>query len=411
MTNRELSLWDKQYKFLTSTKKSVLLQCGIGFGKTFVDCVFVLNSLQTYKNCNYMFVARDMPQFKKAILPEMMTVLEIFNYKEGADYILNRSSMEFYFKKEKVTMFCVGATNYDSAFRGPNIAIMIADEVEYYKREAWYAMLGRLRVYPELLRCSSTPNGFNFVSEYFVDNDDDTKEVLVAPTFENKSLSDQYVKTLKQTYSPKMYEQEVLAKRLNLKLGQVYDEFDRNIHVKECKSLLEDNDQLYFFTDYNISNYCGTYMIMKDDVVYAIGEEHLRFKGSQVMAKTVKAKYPDRPVIVVGDSTGNNKRDVAIDRTNYEHFRREGLLTKAFRNPPVESRIIAAQSHLHHKKLVVDPSCKTLIKDLELLSWKEDGTGIDKSNIELSHAADAWNYGVWFFMPIKRQNVTPITLG
>ena len=358
-----------------------------------------------------MFVARDMPQFKKAILPEMMTVLGIFNYKEGSDYILNKSSMEFYFTREKVTLFCVGATNYDSAFRGPNIAIMVADEVEYYKPEAWYAMLGRLRVYPELLRCSSTPNGFNFVSDFFIDNADETKEVLVAPTFENKSLSEQYVTTLKQTYSPKMYEQEVLAKRLNLKLGQVYDEFDRNVHVKPCINELEDEDQLYFFTDYNISNYCGVYMIYKNGVIYAIGEEHLKFKGSRIMAKTVKAKYPDRPVIVVGDSTGNNKRDVAIDKTNYEHFKEEGLLTKNFRNPPVESRIIGAQSHLHHKRIVVDPSCKTLIKDLELLSWKEDGSGVDKSNIDLSHAADAWNYGTWFFAPIKKQPKTAVYIG
>jgi len=133
------------------------------------------------------------------------------------------------------------------------------------------------------------------------------------------------------------------------------------------------------------------------DISYAIAEEHLKFEGSRIMAQRVKAKYPERPIIVMGDSTGNNKRDVAIDRTNYQHFQDAGLLTKHFTNPPVESRIISANSNLYHSRCVVDPSCKNLIKDLELLAWREDGEGVDKSNIDLSHASDGWSYGDWYF--------------
>ena len=208
-----------------------------------------------------------------------------------------------------------------------------------------------------------------------------------------------------------MFEQEVGGKRLRINVGAVFDEFSRERHVKPCRHLVDDQDQIYFFTDYNISNYCGTYLVFKKETgqVLAIGEEHLKFEGSRKMAQVVKSKYPVRPVIVVGDSTGNNKRDVAIDKTNYQHFKDEGLLTKNFRNPPVESRIISANSNFYHDKVLIDPSCKNLIRDLELMAWKEDGSGVDKSDITLSHASDGYTYGLWFFIRVINNNGAKIS--
>ena len=123
------------------------------------------------------------------------------------------------------------------------------------------------------------------------------------------------------------------------------------------------------------------------------------------MANKIAQRWGDRHVIVIGDSTGNNKKDVAADKTNYEIF--EEILgmgsTEKFTNPPVQSRIIGANSNFYHKKVIVDPSCLTLIKDLELVAYKEDGSDIDKSNIDLTHAADAFTYGLWYFLPIKKK--------
>lgn len=406
MSSKDLVLWDKQFKFLTCKKKSALMQCGIGYGKTFVGAVFIVDCLQRYENCNYMIVARDIPQFKKAILPELLSVLNLFNYIENRDFDFNKSNSTFYFKKENVYIFCVGAVNYDSSFRGPNVAVIWSDETEYYKKEAWMAMIGRLRKKPELLRCTSTPNGFNFVSDFFVDNADDTKTIFKAPTYENKSLSFDYVNTLKQTYSPKLYQQEVEAERLNITVGKVYSEFSRDIHVKNCKDILTDTDTIYFFTDYNVAHYCGVYLVFKKGIVYCIGEEHLEYKQTKDMAYKVRSTYPKHHVVVCGDSTGNNKRDVAIERVNYAQFQDAGLDVMNFRNPPVHARIISANNNLYHQKAVIDPTCKTLIKDMELVSWKEGSNEIDKSNIDLSHASDAYTYGLFHFLSVKINRVS-----
>lgn len=401
----ELVLWEKQHDFFSFNHiQSILLECGIGYGKTFVGALWARSMVDEYHGVNGMIVSRDLPQFKKAVLPEFLKVLTIFGDVEGVDYKHNKSEKYFYFYSQKVYIYYCGAVNYDSSFRGPNVAWIWADECDYYKREAWETMLGRLRVAPELLRATSSPKGFNHIWDYFYDN----KEALVlnAPTWENMGLSKQYVRNLKKVYSPSLFEQEVGGKRLNVKVGKVFDEFDRHKHVKECRHLLRDEDQLRFFTDYNISNYCGVYMFMRPDEdgvdhIYMIGEEHLKFKGSEVMAATVKSKYPDRPLIVIGDSTGNTKRDVAITKTNYKHFEDAGLLTEKFRNPSVDARNICANSRFYHCRVTVDPSCPNLIRDLELLSWKEDGSGVDKSDITISHSSDAGTYGIWYYLPIK----------
>ena len=218
---------------------------------------------------------------------------------------------------------------------------------------------------PELIRLTSSPKGFNHVhNDYYVNK---IGPIVKATSFDNPTLSKRYLESLKTTYSPKLYRQEVLAERLNLAVGAVYDEFSRDKQVQKCAHLLSPSDQLYFFTDYNISNYCGVYMFHKDGITYAVGEEHLQFQGSRVMAEKIASKYKDRIVIVVGDSTGNNKKDTAIDNTNYQIFNSfQNIKTRHFTNPPVVSRIINVNSRLFHNKLVIDPSCKNLIRDLDV---------------------------------------------
>ena len=51
--------------------------------------------------------------------------------------------------------------------------------------------------------------------------------------------------------------------------------------------------------------------------------------------------------------------------------------------------------------MTVDPSCIYLIKDLEQCQRDRKG-GLDKSQIELTHALDACSYGISHRFPIRR---------
>lgn len=403
---------------MEASNRDVLMECGIGYGKTFAGSIWATKNVFQYPGAPGMIASRDFPQLKKAVLPEMKKALAMFGLKEKKtgtlgpmQYRFNGSDYTYTFWNGTI-IYCVTAQNYDSSFRGPNMAWIWADEVDYYKPEAFQTMLGRLRIKPELLRCTSSPKGFNFVWEYFYNSEGAADRlVLNAPTWDNLNLSAEYVDSLRSFYSPRLFEQECGAKRLQINVGAVFNEFDRNKHVRPCRDTLPDDAQLYFFTDYNISNYCGVFQWYdrENDIVYTIGEIHLKFEDSRKMAQKIKSLYPDRPVIVIGDATGNNKRDVAITKTNYQHFQDAGLLTQRFKNPPVESRIISANSNLYHQNIVIDPSAKNLIRDLELVAWREDGNGIEKSDLSLSHSSDAWSYGDWFFHGLIKKKKAKFT--
>lgn len=397
---KKIKLFKKQLQFFKLKEKEALFECGIGYGKSRTGSLWLANQCQIYPKTKWFMAARDYKQLKTAVDEEFEFYLhDVFGLERGVDYEKTSGSPIVYEWKNGTKIFGVGAHNYDTVFRSGNYNGIWGDEVDYWKPEAVRAARGRIRRWPELKRWTSSPDGYNHIYEDFYVNK--VGPVINAPTTENPTLSADYIETLRKTYSPSLFEQEVMAKRLNLKVGKVYSEFDRDKHVTNCAELLEETDTIYFFTDYNVAHYCGCYFIHKKGKVYCIGEEHLEYKTTREMAYKVRTRFPDHTIIVCGDSSGNNKKDVAIEKVNYAQFEEAGLLTMNFRNPPVHARIISANSNLHHGKVEVDESCTTTIKDLELVSWKEGANEIDKSNINLSHASDAFTYGLWHFLSVK----------
>lgn len=404
MTITQIDLSLKQLEFIQSDKRFCLFDGGIGSGKTIAGALWMAVSILRYPGVRAMIVARDVPQLRTATLVEFKKALYMLGLIEDVDYVHNKSNSEFLFHEQGTVVVCVGASNYESAFRGANIGLMWADEIDFYKPEAWERMKGRLRVYPELCRLTSSPKGYNFIYDEFYKKDLDSHQVVNASSYDGLYLSDEFLNSLKNTYAPRLYDQEVLGLRVNLNAGQVYKEFNRDIHVKPCKHLITDGRLLNFFCDYNIAHYHGCYVIFHLGILYYVGEEYLQDKNTIAMAQTVAARYPKNPIMVTGDSTGNNTRNVSSNETNYQIFERYGLNTQRFHNPPVQSRVIAFENALHNRKIVIDPSCVNLIKDLEQVSWKEGSKSneIDKtSDLSLTHSSDAATYAGWSFLPLR----------
>ena len=402
---KQIELFPKQLQFLESDKAYTHFCGGIGSGKSFAGAVWMVRAILQYPDNRVLITARDFPQLRDATLVEFKCALELFGLVEDQHYTYNKSIQQFVFFNKTVVV-CTGMNNSDSALRGPSYGLAWCDEAEFYDHSAWLKLKGRMRRKPGQVRITSSPNGYNHMWEEFENKCNSNHEIIRATSYDNfKIMEDNpnYVQELKDSYSPKMFAQEVLAERVALNMYSVYEEFDREVHVQPCKHLLTHHDQLFCFLDYNIHRYPGVYMFQRAGKIYAIGEEYLRFGGSRSMAKQIKTRFPEQDVIVVGDQTGNNKADVAADYSNYEIFAQEKVPTMPFQNPPVESRIINANSRLYHNKLIIDPSCEVLIKDLEQVCYDEHGKIDKKTNIDLTHISDAYTYGVWFFMPLRKK--------
>lgn len=399
----DINLSEKQIDFMQIETRYGLFEAGIGTGKTFAGALWAAKMAISYPGKRGVIVARDVPQLRNGTLIEFTKVLtKVMGFIEDVDFKHNKAKNEFVFTNGTVVV-CVGSLNYDSAFRGPSYSWAWADEADYWSEDAYKALKGRIRVHPEQIRITSSPKGYNFIYDEFYTKMDETKVIVKATTYDNPYLSEGFIEDLRKSYSPKLFRQEVMAERLNLTAGAVYSEFDREVHVKECNSRLTKGKAIHIFTDYNVSHYLAVVTIFEAGKLYIVDEIHLEDANTIKMADTIMARYgKDHHITLSGDSTGNNARNVAASHSNYQIFGQRGITTLPFRNPPVMQRVMGVESAFFNKNVVIDPKCKSLIRDMELMTWKKGlNNEVDKSDITLSHASDCFGYSVWYYLPLK----------
>jgi len=123
-------------------------------------------------------------------------------------------------------------------------------------------------------------------------------------------------------------------------------------------------------------------------------------------------------VYVYGDATGEQRRTSA-SRTDWQIARDFfGRYTDRFKvqirvprsNPPVKDRVNCVnamlRNHAGQHRLLIDPKCKGLIKDLEQVCWKADPHGnqladLDKSDPMRTHLSDAAGYFLAHDFPMR----------
>jgi hypothetical protein len=119
-----------------------------------------------------------------------------------------------------------------------------------------------------------------------------------------------------------------------------------------------------------------------------------------------------------GDATGEQRRSSA-SRTDWQivkdffgryQDRYRANLRIPSANPPVKDRINCVNAMLHNHagehRLLIDPRCKHLIKDLEQVCWKVDPHGnplaeLDKSDPMRTHVSDAVGYWIAREFPMR----------
>jgi len=389
---------------------SLYFEAGIGSGKSNILCkMAILYGLQ-YPDKLFAISARDLNQFKSAILPELERILIDDMGLGPDDYLINRSSGNVTLPGGG-SIVARSAEAYDSHFRSISLAGIFMDEVDFIREEAYMAAKGRIRVSPEVFMCFSSPYGYNYIYDIYHGHDFEEVEAGVfishtlkrirvhAPTWSNNFLNQNYIDELYRSYSPNAFSQEVAAERLALNSGAVYNEFSRSKHVKPCRDIYQPGMELVFSLDYNIADFCLNVSVLHEGKVYTLDEITLHFKNVREMGHAIIDKcrsngWSLNDVVIIGDGAGNNRKDVLATMTAYETFRELGLTTRRAYKPTVERRVNISNGALYHNKVVIDPCCKVLIKDLEQVVWDSKGK-IDKTNLKLTHASDAHSYMLW----------------
>jgi protein-tyrosine-phosphatase len=121
----------------------------------------------------------------------------------------------------------------------------------------------------------------------------------------------------------------------------------------------------------------------------------LRNTNTEEMTKEMLTRYPNKNIIVYGDSAGSSR--TTAGKSDYAIMAQLGLKNHTLKkaNPFVKDRVNAMNAMLCNargeRKIFINPiKCVELVKDCKGVVWKNND--IDKRDINRTHSSDAFGY-------------------
>lgn len=402
--NQKIELFEKQLQFYNLKTREALLEAGIGYGKSRVASIWLAAQTQNHPHSNWIMAARDYRQLSTSIDREFEFYLhDIFGLKRNIDYRkTNGSPIEYHFLKSNSRIFGHSAVNYDTAFRAGNYNGAWGDEVDFWKPAAVKALRGRIRVWPEFIRWTSSPYGYNHVYDDFYEKK--LGPVVNATSFENPTLSQEFFNSLRDSYTERMFKQEVLAERLNITQDGIYYAFNRERHMGDVRH--NDFFPIYVGIDFNVLPMSAALFQIIDDKAVFFDEVYIsnRQSNTQEVCDIIKNKYGTEGVTFVPDSTGI-KSTTNANRSDIQIIKDSGFKVLNAHNPFRIDRYNVVNYLFEKNKIIIDNKLKALPNDFEKVSYKEGTNLVDDSDKMLTHISDGAGYGLFRTMnPFKNKS-------
>lgn len=443
---------DSQWQFLKSDAKFLALVTGYGGGKTYVflrKCLrsMILNVGEMGKSVGYVIY----PTYnlgKELFWEPFQDLLEMCCIPCKSNTQDSRISTDYgdvYMKTLEKPEKIVGGNLSWVGFDEFDIASYKNAMIGYNKA------IGRMRLSPNpQLFIVTTPEGYRQTWEIFQRDYSENKterkkqlkkhdkELIKGSTLDNRWLSDLdgYVNRLKSQYSKELVMAYVHGEFVNMSQSGVFQSFDRDVNIREID--IDYNKPVYVSCDFNINHCIWTLAIVdgrlpivqsidynhdySNLMIYVFDEVYIETNASTIEMTRIlydKLKRFKNNIVITGDASAKARRlssesdfymmietlkslDLQLDNVDI-HSR---LITDIpSSNPLIRPTIVATNTWLEQKKIIVSKRCEELILDLEQVCYNDRGD-IDKtSNLNRTHASDTLRYLVNLVAPIGIKNI------
>jgi PBSX family phage terminase large subunit len=391
-TELNISLYGKQHDFVTSAERFTAFIGGIGSGKTHAGAVKALMQCQRAGALG-MVIAPTYPMLRDATLRVFLRVagkcLASFNKSEMRAVMRNSSEVLF------------RSADDPERLRGPSVHWGWIDEAALCARETFDIVIGRARADGTAgpVWITGTPKGRNWVYDRAQDG---TLRVFRARTEDNPYLAADFIRGLRAAYSGAFAKQELDAEFVAFE-GLVYDEFSRDVHVRE-----RDRAEFQRFiigVDEGYTNPAVALVIGLD----ADGRAHVveEFYQRRVLQETfvdvarrLANQYSASAIYVDPSATGLIAEMASAGLPVYaaNHDVTDGIQT-------VKS-YLATQGD-GRPRLTVSPGCVNALSEFESYVWQKDrkGDATDKPEKQNDHAMDALRYALHTLRPRAEEGV------
>ena len=252
----------------------------------------------------------------------------------------------------------------------------------------------------------TTPEGYHYTHKIFVEDANDDRFLVHGKTTDNTALPQAYINLLENTYDQTLLKAYRDGAFINIGSSNTYYQFTREKNVK--KNTYNPALPIRLSCDHNVSPTTGSILQTYNDSPYirVFDEIELHHSGgseiiTERLAQEVKARYPNNKYIAYPDPSGKARKTSSL-HTDHQILMRAGFQLKV---KPVAPRItdsVNAVNKICEGNIIIDPSCRGLITDLEQTVNKPGTREIDKSDSKRSHFSDGLRYFCDFEFPITK---------
>lgn len=398
-----LELSGPQWEVIDHPARFRVVCAGRRFGKTFLAITYLLEQAKRTDTMNW-YVAptyRQAKQIAWKMLKRLCPRSWVTNYNETdlTVHLVNGSEVSLR-----------GADNPDS-LRGVSLNSAVLDEYADMDAAVW----------PEVIRPAladrqgsamfiGTPKGYNHFHGLWSDaHTRDGWRAWSFTTADGGNVPPEEVEAARAELDERTFRQEFMASFETL-AGRCYQNFERAQNVREDIRDIPEMP-LHVGMDFNVNPMSACISVAPAGQLHTFDEIEIPNGNTELMVTELKRRFPGRQVIVYPDPSGNARKTSApVGQTDFSLIKAAGFrLVADPKADPVVDRInevnAAFRTAAGSVRAFVHPRCKTLIRGLEGLTWKEGTSAPDKS-LGLDHMPDAYGYKIHHLFPlISRQTL------
>lgn len=403
----ELNLLKHQYDFCEDQSTRYLAMVGgYGCGKTYSFCIKTIFLAAANVGYTGAIMEPTYSMIKKTLIPAMDEALD----QLGIPYSFSKSDAIYtlHFEEGSSTIYCLSAENY-RRMAGMNLAFFGIDECDTISkdiaRSAWNMAMSRLRrgnVYQGFT--TSTPEGFNFLYEFFQEEavNKTDRRIIKGRTADNPFIPPEFIQNLYDNYPPNLIKSYLEGEFTNLTSGQVYYAFDRQQNHSD-KTLADfKGHPLHIGQDFNIGKCASVVHVIDNGLPIAV-DEIMGARDTAAVITAIKDRYPNRRIIIYPDAAGNQNKTSATT-SDIALFKQAGFdLNYSTKNPSVRNRINSMNAMLLNSSgvrryKINTKMCPTYTKALEQQVY--DKSGAPDKNHDQDHPNDAGGYFIHRMYPL-----------
>lgn len=392
-----------QKKFHDSRAKFRAYVGGYGSGKTYAGCHEAIKLSIINGGLTGMMLAPTYRMIEDVTLPAFLEILD----RAGLKYKYRASEGKLILPWRSKVLF--RSADKPAHLKGPNLAWVGIDEGALITKAAWDVAISRIR-HPDAKQLAAfittTPEGFNWLYEEFVEKRHRGYRVIHAKTAENVHLPGEYVRDLTAAYDPELVRQYLMGEFVNPASGHVYGPFNRSLHVRQDIAY-DPSRPLALTIDFNVDPLHAAVIQMEGDTVLVVDEIVLPSSNTNELCREVRARYGDTRVTAYPDPTGRARKTAAAPgaSSDFAILLSHGFEVRARNSSPaIKDRVNAVNRKLMDSSgqagLYISDKCRETIRSFEQTCHRPGSSAVDKS-AGAEHMTDAIGYFIEYEYPIR----------